>query len=190
MTALTIGREDPRTADIAALLRLSEEQSHALYPPESVHVLPIDALAGAQTCFLAARASGALLGCGAFVHQEGGYGELKSIVTSPQARRQGVGSAVLVALEGEALAAGLHTLRLETGVAQPEAIALYRKHGYGECGPFADYRPDPLSVFMTKSLRGSSTTTGGTGVSDDAVAEGEHTAAPSHRRPGGRPGAG
>jgi putative acetyltransferase len=43
---------------------------------------------------------------------------------------------------------------LETGVKSDEAIRLYRRLGYMDCGPFADYRPDPLSVFMVKSLGG------------------------------------
>lgn len=29
------------------------------------------------------------------------------------------------------------------------AIALYRAHGVVDCLPFADYRPDPFSRFMT-----------------------------------------
>ena len=43
-------------------------------------------------------------------------------------------------------------MRLETGTKQPEAIALYRKFGYVERGPFGAYKPDPLSIFMEKRL--------------------------------------
>jgi putative acetyltransferase len=39
---------------------------------------------------------------------------------------------------------------LETGVRQPEALALYRRHGYTERGPFGPYQPDPLSTFFEK----------------------------------------
>jgi putative acetyltransferase len=41
-------------------------------------------------------------------------------------------------------------VRLETGVKQPEAIALYKSAGFVEIEPFASYAPDPLSVFMEK----------------------------------------
>jgi hypothetical protein len=34
-----------------------------------------------------------------------------------------------------------------------EAIGLYRAFGYQDCSPFGDYKDDPLSLFMTKSLR-------------------------------------
>ena len=33
---------------------------------------------------------------------------------------------------------------------QPEALALYRRHGYTERGPFGTYQPDPLSTFFEK----------------------------------------
>jgi putative acetyltransferase len=56
-------------------------------------------------------------------------------------------------LESLAMASGCRTSRLETGIAQPEALALYRRAGYMDIGPFADYRPDPQSRFMGKPLR-------------------------------------
>ena len=41
---------------------------------------------------------------------------------------------------------------LETGIHQPEAIGLYEGFGFERCGPFGEYGPDPLSVFMEKRL--------------------------------------
>jgi putative acetyltransferase len=46
----------------------------------------------------------------------------------------------------------LACLRLETGIHQAEAIALYATHGFREIGPFGDYKLDPLSLFMEKRL--------------------------------------
>jgi putative acetyltransferase len=49
---------------------------------------------------------------------------------------------------------GYHRMSLETG-AMPffaPARALYARHGFVECPPFADYREDPNSVFMTRDL--------------------------------------
>ena len=45
-------------------------------------------------------------------------------------------------------------LSLETG-SWPyfaPARAFYRKHGFLECAPFADYVSDPNSVFMTREI--------------------------------------
>jgi putative acetyltransferase len=43
-------------------------------------------------------------------------------------------------------------MSVQTGISQPDAIALYRKFGYVERGPFGAYQPDPLSLFMEKRL--------------------------------------
>ena len=48
--------------------------------------------------------------------------------------------------------AGIEMLRLETGVANRAALALYERAGFQRREPFADYRPDPLSVFMERRL--------------------------------------
>ena len=55
-------------------------------------------------------------------------------------------------LEDELRDRQIRLARLETGISQPEAIGLYRRLGYRERGPFGRYRPDPLSLFMEKTL--------------------------------------
>jgi putative acetyltransferase len=61
---------------------------------------------------------------------------------------------MLAHLEAEARADGLQRLSLETGVPPgfASARALYAGAGYGFCGPFEGYGPDPNSCFMTKPL--------------------------------------
>jgi putative acetyltransferase len=82
------------------------------------------------------------------------HGEVKSMHTVPSARRKGIGSAMLQHIIAFARSRGISRLSLETGswdYFQP-AVALYRKHGFVECQPFADYLEDPHSVFMTLGL--------------------------------------
>lgn len=56
-------------------------------------------------------------------------------------------------LEQHLIEKGIRVARLETGIYQPEALALYRKTGYRERSSFGDYpKQDPLSVFMEKRL--------------------------------------
>jgi putative acetyltransferase len=53
-----------------------------------------------------------------------------------------------------AKARGYQRVSLETG-SMPffePARKLYRSHGFEECPPFADYKLDPNSVFLTKTL--------------------------------------
>ena len=56
--------------------------------------------------------------------------EVKRMWTAPDRRRTGHASAVLAALEEAARDLGYQRIRLVTGPAQPEAIALYAAHGY------------------------------------------------------------
>ena len=74
--------------------------------------------------------------------------------TAPALRRQGLARSLLLHAMAQARAAGLRRVSLETG-SMPffaPARALYRAHGFVPCGPFADYREDPNSVFMRCDL--------------------------------------
>jgi len=55
---------------------------------------------------------------------------------------------MLAELEKAARESGLNLMRLETGIHNTEALALYRRAGFVACEAFGDYWPDPLSVFM------------------------------------------
>jgi putative acetyltransferase len=148
-----IEREDPRQADVAALIAELDAMMRRLYPPQSNHLLDIDALADASVHFFVARREGVALGCGALWHRDPEYGEIKRIFVKPEARGLKIGRALLHHLEASARAHGLPVLRLETGTLQPEALALFTAEGFMRRGPFADYPPDdPYSIFMEKRL--------------------------------------
>lgn len=147
-----ITKENPKQADIIAMLDQLDAYCGELYPAESNHLMDIDALTGADVVFLVARDEhGRALGCGAYVDR-GGYGEVKRMFVAPQARGQGVGGKLLADIALRATQAGLASLKLETGIYQPEAIGLYERDGFAYRGPFGDYQLDPLSVFMEKAL--------------------------------------
>jgi putative acetyltransferase len=149
----TIAPDDPTLPEVAGLLEASEALAHALYPSESVHMLPIAALSGADVRFLVARdAGGEALGCAALVLDGAGAAEIKRMFVRAEARGRGLGAALLTQLETDARDLGVALIRLETGVRQPEAVRLYRRFGYRIRGPFAPYGPDPLSIFMEKRL--------------------------------------
>ena len=94
------------------------------------------------------------VGCGAVVLGEGGQAELKRMFVTDAARGLKLGQAILAALERVAREHGVRLLQLETGIRNHAALALYRRQGFVERGPFGAYRPDPLSVFMEKPLAG------------------------------------
>ncbi|WP_353859131.1 GNAT family N-acetyltransferase [Azospirillum formosense] len=153
MPNVTIARESPLQDEVVRLIEELDRYLGDLYPAESNHLLDLRSLAKPDIRFLVARRSGAVVGCGAMrIDTEGGYGEVKRMFVQPTARGGQIGRRLLERIEDEARAAGLSLLRLETGVYQDEAIALYRKQGFADRGPFGPYGPDPLSLFMEKPL--------------------------------------
>jgi putative acetyltransferase len=147
-----IGIEDPRQPELLVMLAESDRYYAALYPAESNHLLDAATLAGSEVTFLVARVPDRVAGFGAVVRHSAEFGEIKRMYVDPAMRGMKLGRSILAALEDRALAEGLPCLRLETGVKQPEAIALYRSAGYEEIPAFGDYQPDPLSIFMEKRL--------------------------------------
>lgn len=83
---------------------------------------------------------------------EDGDAELKRMYVVPGARGRGHARAALAELERTALAAGRRRIVLETGTAQPEAIALYTSSGYTEIPKFGQYRDYELSRCYGKIL--------------------------------------
>jgi putative acetyltransferase len=55
-------------------------------------------------------------------------------------------------LELRARACELRLIRLETGISQHNALALYENAGYQRIGPFGTFHEDPLCVYMEKHL--------------------------------------
>ena len=151
---MQIKRLDPFLEEARELLRQSDEMMIALYPPASNHLDPPETLASDNVLFLGAYAGQELVGCGAvkLLHDDGCYGELKRMFVIPAARGRGIATLIMRDLEAHLIQQRVPIARLETGIHQPEAINFYHKHGYTDRAPFGSYRPDPLSIFMEKSI--------------------------------------
>jgi putative acetyltransferase len=123
-------------------------------PPESVHALDLESLRQPVITFWSVWDGDALMGCGALKELDLRHGEIKSMRTSAKYLRQGVALRLLQHIFEEARRRAYHRLSLETGsmMAFAPARRLYAACSFTECAPFADYVPDPNSVFMTKRL--------------------------------------
>jgi putative acetyltransferase len=142
---------DPRVVD---LLRHHLASARAHTAPGSAHALDIGALQAPDITFWTVWDRDTLVAVGALKRLTAGHGEVKSMHTAATARRKGVAGAMLQHIIAFARSHGISRLSLETGswdYFRP-AIALYRKHGFVECDPFADYVQDPNSVFLTLDL--------------------------------------
>ncbi len=146
--------DDLSAAEIRALLQEHLDSMKLYSPPESIHALDLAALRQPQITFWTAWEKDELFGCGALKELDPRHGEIKSMRTAAAHLRQGVAAALLNHILGEARQRGYRRLSLETGShpAFAPARSLYASFGFIPCGPFADYRLDPYSVFMTREL--------------------------------------
>jgi GNAT superfamily N-acetyltransferase len=81
--------------------------------------------------------------------------EIKRMYVAPPARRSGLARRLLEHLETTAREAGAAAMVLETGLEQPEAIALYRASGYTCVEGFGHYKRSPKSRYYGKRLASS-----------------------------------
>ena len=145
------GLDDPRVVE---LLHAHLARARAETAPGSAHALDLSGLRSPDVTFWSAWDGDAVAGVGALKQLSPDHGEVKSMHTAEALRGRGVGSAILRHIIAAARARGMSRLSLETG-SWPyfaPARALYARHGFVECPPFGDYRPDPNSVFMTLGL--------------------------------------
>ena len=151
---MQIRRDDLSDTRVHALLREHLEDMQRWSPPESIHALDLAALRAADIRFWTLWDGEDLLGCGALRELDAAHGEIKSMRTARAHRRRGVARSMLDHLLVQAQALGYTRLSLETGsmAAFEPARALYAGAGFQPCPPFADYCPDPNSVFLTRGL--------------------------------------
>ena len=75
------------------------------------------------------------------------YGELKRMYVRPAFRGMGLAKAMLRHLARHAQEQGAAALRLETGIYEAPAIALYEGFGFRRRSAFGEYREDPFSLY-------------------------------------------
>jgi putative acetyltransferase len=92
------------------------------------------------------------LSCGAIKESMPGSMEVKRMYTVPSARGKGLAVKVLTELEKWAAELNYAKCVLETGLKQPEAIALYTKCGYKVIANYGQYAGIENSVCFEKTV--------------------------------------
>ncbi len=151
---MRIQTDDLTHPQVLALLHEHLANMHELSPPEQVFALDVARLRSPDVTFWSVWDGETLVGCAALKALSADHGEVKSMRTPQALRRRGAARAVLAHLLAEAHRRGYRRLSLETGSnpAFGPAQALYASAGFVRCGPFADYRENEHSVFMTLGL--------------------------------------
>jgi GNAT superfamily N-acetyltransferase len=120
--------------------------------PNATDDLAHDHLAPPDGVFVIGRADDVPVACGGVRRHDATTGEIKRMYVAPAHRGLGYSRVVLRALEDRARALGYSRLVLETGTAQPEAIALYESEGYTRIEGYGYYRDAPSSRCYVKDL--------------------------------------
>lgn len=140
---------DAREDMLAQILEI-EQKSFSV--PWTERMLRIQLEPGSYV-FLAAVDGARVLGyVGLMYVLDEGY--ISNVAVHPDCRRQGVGSALLTALERRAREMALSFLTLEVRESNTGAAALYAGHGYRPVGRRKNYYDNPVedAILMTKEL--------------------------------------
>lgn len=149
-TEITLERPD--SDDARALIAELESYLIPLSPAESRHGYSVEKLVKEEVPFFIIRDNGTPVACGGVKLFGTDYGEIKRMYVRPQFRGLGFAKLMLDHLADYARSRGVAILRLETGIAQRAAIALYERSGFQSIPPFGEYKPDPLSRFYEKRI--------------------------------------
>ena len=143
--------DDP---EVNKLLTKHFVELRAASPEGSTHVLDIPGLKVPSIKFWSLYNNDKLMGCGALKFLEKGHGEFKSIRIHDDFRKKGHGIIVINHLISEAKKLDIKRLSIETGAGDffIPARKLFKSCGFEPCKPFAHYKEDVNSVYLTKLI--------------------------------------
>ena len=124
-------------------------------PEGSAHVLDISGLKDSNIKFWSIWEENTLIGCGALKFLDENHGEFKSIRVIDDFRKKGYGFKIINHLIEEAKKLDVTKLSLETGSGDffLPARKLFQKVGFEKCSPFAHYKEDTNSCYMSLDLK-------------------------------------
>ena len=136
------------------LLKKHFVELKAASPEGSAHVLDIPGLKVPSIKFWSLWQNNFLMGCGALKFLDKKHGEFKSIRIHDDFRKQGNSINVINHLINEAKKLNINRLSIETGAGDffIPARKLFKKCGFETCKPFAHYKEDVNSVYLTKII--------------------------------------
>ena len=137
--------------EVNELLTKHFVELRAASPEGSAHVLDILGLKVPSIKFWSLWDREKLIGCGALKFLDKEHGEFKSIRIHDNFRMQGQGINVINHLINEARKLKIKRLSIETGAGDffKPARKLFKKTGFKVCEPFAHYKEDINSVYLT-----------------------------------------
>lgn len=148
---IEIVRTDENDADFLQLvaeldveLRVRDGEDHAFYAQYNKPIGLIGAVLALE--------DKVAVGCGAFKKHKDDEAEIKRMFVRAESRGRRIAAEILGELEKWALESGFAACVLETGMKQPEAIALYKRSGYEPIANYGQYAGVYNSVCLRKEI--------------------------------------
>ena len=140
--------------DVNKLLKKHFVELKNASPEGSAHVLDISGLQVTSIKFWSIWENDQLIGCGALKILEKTHGEFKSIRVHDNFRGKGMGIKIINLLINEAKKLAITRISVETGAGEffIPARKLFDNCGFRPCPPFAHYKEDVNSLYLTKHL--------------------------------------
>ena len=140
--------------EVNELLKKHFIELRAASPEGSAHVLDITGLKISSIKFWSLWENDSLMGCGALKFLDKEHGEFKSIRIHDDYRNQGNGIKIINHLIMEAKKLDINRLNIETGAGKffEPARKLFKKCDFKPCKPFAHYKEDINSIYLTKQI--------------------------------------
>ena len=152
---ITIVSEDPEGHESLRLIHeLTVELSNLYADDGGANSFDPHKPGDRRSAFVVARLDGRAIGCGAIRPFTVETAEVKRMYVAPEVRKLGIGARILSELESAAKKLGYQRLRLETGLKQPGAIALYEAAGFAKVKCYGEYANNPLSICFEKEIAG------------------------------------
>jgi GNAT superfamily N-acetyltransferase len=139
------------SADAALLIAALDADLQARYPGEPINGITAEAFEANGGTFVIGYLNDVPVASGGLRPLDDAI-EVKRMFVVPEQRGRGLAKQMLKFLEDVARKRGFTRALLETGTAQPEAIALYEACGWTRIAPFGQYADDPRSVCFGKAL--------------------------------------
>ncbi|EHS58687.1 GNAT family N-acetyltransferase [Paenibacillus sp. Aloe-11] len=152
MSKLTIVKVKSDHADLHELIQKLDEDLLKRYPADEIYLVDFSNPKVKEMIFAVVYMDARPVACGGLRPIVAEEMELKRFYVDPSYRRQGIAVSLLSFLEDEARKRGTLRIKLETGAAQPEAIALYTKQDYEPIERFGEYEHDVNSLCYGKKL--------------------------------------
>ena len=140
--------------EVNELLKKHFIELRAASPEGSAHVLDIPGLKVTSIKFWSLWENDKLIGCGALKFLDKDHGEFKSIRVHNNYRNKGNGIKVIEHLIDEAKKLNIKRISIETGAGKffEPARRLFQKCNFKPCEPFAHYKKDINSLYLTKLI--------------------------------------